>query len=145
MKQIQKDDYVFSIDFDKTQKYYKNHSICDCFYCLNYYAQIKDKLPKLNNFLNEFGIDISRPDHITSVSMDDYISYINVDYTACGNIQEMGEYEIDIYDELFVSIVITDGFASPNEQTGKYFTISVMQIELPWVLDLPFPKPITEK
>lgn len=48
----------------------------------------------------------------------------------------MGEYEIDIYDELFISIVITDGFASPNEQTGKYFTISVMQIELPYILDV---------
>lgn len=57
----------------------------------------------------------------------------------------MGNYEIDIYDDLFLSIVITNGYASPNEQTGEYFTISVMQIKLPWVLDESFPTPITEK
>lgn len=145
MTKIQKDEYVFSVDVEKTQKYYKIHSICDCVCCRNYYAQIKNKFPKLNKFLSEFGVDISKPDEIMSVEMDNYIDYINVDYTVCGNIKLMGKYEIDIYDDLFLSIAITNGFASPNEQTGEYFTISVMQIKLPWVLDDPFPKPITEK
>lgn len=77
--------------------------------------------------------------------MNNYIDYINVDYTVCGNIKSIGNYKIDLYDDIFLSIVITNGFTSPNEQTGEYFTISVMQIELPWVLDAPFPKPITGK
>lgn len=145
MKLIKKDEYIFSIDLEKTQKYYKTHSTCECAYCLNYYNQIKNKLPKLNEFLNEFGVDISKPDNITSVETDNGINYISVDYTVCGNVKEMGTYEIDIYDELFISIVITNGFVSPNEQTGEYFTISVMQIELPWVLDIPFSKPLDEK
>ena len=80
-----------------------------------------------------------------SIETDNYIDYINVDYTVCGNMKSMGKYEIDICDDLFLSIVITNGFVSPNEQSGEYFTISVMQIRLPWVLDDPFPKPITEK
>lgn len=142
---IQKDEYLFTVDVEKTQEYYKTHSICECIYCRNYYAQIKNKLPKLNDFLKEFGVDISRPDEIMSVETDNYIDYINVDYTVCGNIKSMGKYEIDLYDDMFLSIVITDGFASPNEQTGEYFTISVMQVKLPWVLDDPFLKPITEK
>lgn len=142
---IQKDEYVFSVDIEKTQEYYKIHSICDCGYCRNYYAQISNKFPKLNCFLSEFGIDISKPDEITSVEMDNYIDYINVDYTVCGSVKAMGKYEIDIYDNSFLSIVITNGYASPNEQDGEYFTISVTQIKLPWVLDDPFPKPITEK
>lgn len=145
MTTIQKDEYVFSVDIEKTQEYYKTHSLCDCVCCRNYYAQIKNKLPKLNVFLSEFGIDISKPDEMASVEMDGYIEYINVDYTVCGNVKSVGEHEIDMYDDLFLSIVITNGFASPNEQTGEYFTISVMQIEFPWVLDEPFPKPITEK
>lgn len=57
----------------------------------------------------------------------------------------MGECEIDIYDNLFLSIVIKNGFASPNEQTGEYFTISVTQIKLPWVLDEPIPKKVVLK
>lgn len=145
MKLIKKDEYVFSIDLEKTQKYYKAHSTCECAYCLNYYKQIKNKFPKLNEFLNEFGVDISKPDNITSVETDKGINYISVDYTVCRNIKEMGTYEIDIYDELFISIVITNGFVSPNEQTGEYFTISVMQIELPWVLDIPIPKTLDER
>lgn len=145
MTTIQKDEYVFLVDIEKTEEYYKTHSLCECICCRNYYAQIKNKLPELAEFLKEFGVDISKPDEIMSVEMDDYIDYLNVDYTVCGNVKSMGEYEIDIYDNLFLSIVITEGFASPNEQTGEYFTISVTKIELPWVLDEPFPKPITEK
>lgn len=145
MTKIQKDEYVFSVDIEKTQEYYKTHSICNCVCCHNYYAQVKKRLPKLNDFLSEFGVDITKPDEIMSVEMDHYIDYVNVDYTVCGKIQSMGEYEIDLYDNLFLSIIITNGFASPNEQSGEYFTISVMQIQLPWVLDEPFPKPIEKK
>lgn len=145
MTTVQKDEYIFSVDIEKTQEYYKNHSVCECAYCRNYYAQIKNKLPKLNDFLSEFGVDASRPDETTIVEADNYIDYINVDYTVCGKVTSMGNYEIDIYDDLFLSIVITNGYASPNEQTGEYFTISVMQIKLPWVLDESFPTPITEK
>lgn len=145
MTEIQKDGYVFYVDVENTREYYKTHSVCDCVCCRNYYAQIKNKLPKLNEFLSEFGVDISRPDEVMSFEMDNYIDYINVDYTVCGICETMGEYEIDVYDNIFLSIAITNGFSSPNEQTGEYFTISVMQIRLPWVLDEPFPKPITEK
>ena len=56
-----------------------------------------------------------------SAEMDDYIDYIQVDYTVCGSIGSMSEYELDIYDDLFLSIVITNGFVSPNEQTGGIF------------------------
>lgn len=145
MTNIQKDEYVFSVDVEKTQDYYKTHSLCDCGCCRNYYAQVKNRLPKLEQFLSEFGVDISRPDEIFSVEMDDSIDYLNVDYTVCGSVQSMGEYEIDIYDDLFLSCIITNGYASPNQQTGAYFTISVMQIKLPWVLEEPLQGQITEK
>ena len=143
MTNIQKNDYVFSVDVEKTQEYYKTHSICDCVCCRNFYAQIKSKLPTLNDFLIEFGVDISRPDEIMSIEMDDYIDYIKVDYTVCGRIKSFGNSEISLQDNLLLSIIITDGFASPNEQTGDYFTISIMKIKLLWVLDEAFPKSMT--
>ncbi len=96
-------------------------------------------------FLTEFGIDISKPDEIFSVESDGDILYINVDYTVSGSIEAMGESETSIYDNCFVSIIFTDGFASPNEQSGEYFTISVMQIQLPWVLDEPLVEPVKKK
>lgn len=68
------------------------------------------------------------------------MDYIRVDYTVCGSVQVMGQGTSHIEDALLLEAAITDGFAFPNEQTGTYFTISVMGIELPWVLDEPFPK-----
>lgn len=145
MIKIQKDEYIFEVDVEKTKSYYETHSLCECDGCENYYAQIKGKLPKLEAFFAEFGIDISKPDEIFSVESDNEIIYINVDYTVSGKVVRMGEYEIDIQDDMFISLVITEGFASPNEQTSDYFTISVYNIALPWVLDKPFPQPSSVK
>ena len=143
MTTIQKDEYIFEVDIEKTIEYYKTHSLCECECCENFYAQIKGKFPKLESFLADFGVDISKPDECMSVELDDTIQYIGIDYTVCGNVVTMGQYEIDIQDDLFFNLVITNGFASPNEQTGDYFTISISNVfELPWVLDKPFPKPI---
>ena len=137
---IQRADDVFSVDTEQTQRYDAAHSLCDCGYCRNYYAQIKGKLPKLDAFLRGFGGDMAKPDEISSVETDDSIDYIRVDYTVCRSVQVMGQGTIHIEDALLLEAAITDGFASPNEQTGTYFTTSVMGIELPWVLDEPFPK-----
>ncbi len=142
MVKIQKDEYVFEVDIEKTVNYYKTHLLCECDSCENYYAQIKGKFPKLESFLADFGVDITKPDECMSVELEDTIQYIGIDYTVCGKVSTMSEYEIDIHDNLFFNLVITDGFVSPNEQTGDYFTISVSNVfELPWVLDKPFPAP----
>ena len=142
---IEKNNYKFSVDIEKTKEYYKTHSLCDCVCCRNYYKQIEQELPKLKEFLDDFGVDISKPDEIMSVENEGYIDYLNVDYTVCGNVINMSEYEIDIYDNLFLNVIVTEGFASPNEQTGEYFTLSVTNIRLPWVLEVPNPTPIKIK
>lgn len=142
---IEKNNYKFSVDIEKTKEYYNTHSLCDCVCCRNYYKQIAKELPKLKEFLADFGVDISKPDEIMSVENEGYIDYINIDYTICGNVINMSEFEIDIYDNQFLNVIVTEGFASPNEQTGDYFTLSVMNIRLPWVLDEPFPTPVKLK
>ena len=139
---IEKNNYKFSVDIEKTKEYYNTHSLCDCVCCRNYYKQIEQELPKLKEFLDDFGVDISKPDEIMSVENEGFIDYLNVDYTVCGNVINMSEYEIDVYDNLFLNVIVTEGFASPNEQTGEYFTLSVTNIRLPWVLEVPNPTPI---
>ena len=142
---IEKNNYKFSVDIEKTKEYYNTHSLCDCVCCRNYYKQIEKELPKLKEFLADFGVDISKPDEIMSVENEGFIDYLNVDYTVCGNVINMSEYEIDIYDKLFLNVIVTEGFASPNEQTGEYFTLSVINIRLPWVLEVPIPTTIKLK
>lgn len=142
MTTICKNGYVFEVDVEETANYYKTHLLCECDNCKNYYAQINGKFPKLEEFLSGFGIEISKPDEIFSVESEGSVDYFNIDYTACGRISEMSNREIEIYDSLPLGIAVTDGFASPNSQKGDYFTLSVWGIELPWVLDKDFPKPI---
>ena len=145
MKIIEKDDWKFSVDIEKTKEYYRTHPICECSYCRNFYAQAEEKLPKLKEFLSDFGVDISRPDEISSVTYKGEIDYLTVYYTVCGEITKDSTYEIDIYDNLFLSIGVNDSFGSPNEQTRKYFTFTVFQIVLPWVLDEPLNPIVKER
>ena len=130
MTTIQKNGYVFLVDREKTQQYYRTHTLCDCGYCRNYYAQVRQQFPRLDAFLSEFGVDIARPDEIMSVELEGRVAYLNVDYTVCGRVQTMGEGELELYDGRLLHIAVTEGFASPNEQTGDYFTISVTELEL---------------
>lgn len=115
MSIIKISDYIFSVDIEKTKSYHRMHSLCNCIECHNYYVQVKDRFPKLNDFLNKFGVDITRPDEIVSIEMNTYIDYCIVDYTVCGSINLRGKNEICIYDDLSLSIIISDGFVSPNE------------------------------
>lgn len=90
MTTIQKNGYVFLVDREKTQQYYRTHTLCDCVYCRNYYAQVRQQFPRLDAFLSEFGVDIARPDEIMSVELEGRVAYLNVDYTVCGRVQTMG-------------------------------------------------------
>ena len=142
MVTIQKGDYYFEVDLEKTIDYYKTHTLCECDYCQNFYAQIKGKFPKLESFLSDFGVDISKPDEITSAESENAVMYISIDYTVCGKVVAKAQEPIEMQDDIFFRLAITDGFVSPNEQAGDYFTISVNNIfTLPWVLDKPFPTP----
>jgi hypothetical protein len=58
---------------------------------------------------------------------------------VCGKILELDKYEIDINDGgLFLNIVIGDYYI-PNEQKTDYFVVTIYNINLPWVLNEPFP------
>ncbi len=135
-----KDDFVLDVDVEGTLQYSKEHLLCDCNEDRNLYAQIRDKFPKLEAFLAELGLLIDRPDETGSSAVNDYIDYHFVSYTVIGNIIESGKYEIDMFDGgLYLSIVI-DNWYVPNEQkTDRYFTVTVYNIKLPWVLKEPFP------
>lgn len=137
------DDYVLDADIEATTDYYRNLSLCECADCRNFYAQVKTALPMLTDFLSKLGIDVSRPDEISSVfnHAEGKEDYLMVAYTVCGKIITSGKYEIDIRDnDLFLSAGI-DNLYVPNEQkTNEYFTVAIYGICLPWVLNEPYPE-----
>ncbi len=131
MERIQIQDYSFEIDLKKTAEYYRTHGLCDCANCLSFYAHIKGSFPKMEAFLSEFGIDISRPDHVWSQEAGGVLHCISVDYTVCGKVTTTGTSELCIDSSQAIKPVITNGFVSPNDQTSEYFTISFDDIYLP--------------
>lgn len=137
---IQKDGYILDVDIAKTKAYYESNTLCDCNEDRNFYAQVRDRFPKLTALLYEFGIPIDRPDEIGSVALEDEIDYLFAAYTVVGRIVEPGEYEIDLFDgNLFLNIVISNEYFPNEQKTREYFTIAVYNIKLPWVLDEQFP------
>jgi hypothetical protein len=137
---IQKENYVLDVDLEASKTYSKTHSLCDYSEDRNFYAQAKDTFPALASFLADFGILIERPDEISSAAVDNEINYHFISYTVVGKVLEFNKYEIDLFDGgLFLNIVI-DNLSVPNEQrTSDYFTITVYNVRLPWVLNEPFP------
>ncbi|MBR2875725.1 MAG: hypothetical protein IKC01_01155 [Clostridia bacterium] len=133
--------YIFDVDIESSKAYSQEHSLCQCDEDRNFYVQARKEFPKLSTLLEKFGIMIDRPDEIRSIAMDGYIDYNFVSYTVVGEIKEASGYEIDLFDgEHFLNIAIND-IGVPNEQkTDRYFTITVYNIQLPWVLDEPFPQ-----
>ena len=138
---VQKNEFTLDVDLENTNKYSREHTICNCDEDRNFYVQSKEKFPQLAEFLSELGLLIDRPDEIGSCAEEDYIDYHFVSYTVVGEILEADKYEIDMFDGgLFLNIVI-DNWYVPNEQeTDRYFTVTVYNISLPWVLEAPFPK-----
>ena len=133
------------IDIKKTKEYYQTHSLCDCPYCRNYYAQVKQRFQLVDELLSDFGVSIECPDELGSVELQDEIQYIFASYTVCGKILELNKYEIDINDGgLFLNIVIGDYYI-PNEQKTDYFVVTIYNINLPWVLNEPFPTSVPYK
>lgn len=84
---------------------------------------------------------IDRPDETGFCAVEDHIDYHFVSYTVIGSILELGKYEIDMFDgEKPLQIVIDNSYI-PNEQnTAQHFTVTVYGIDLPWILDEPFPQ-----
>ena len=139
MKTLQKDNFAFHVDVEKTKTYYSSSSPCDCYSCRNLRAQIKTLSVKLTDFLAEFGVDICCPDESADVETDGHMDYLFVGYTVTGSMETEGFYETDI-DGFHITISRGDTPFDwfPNKQKEPCFFISVTGISLPWVLSEPF-------
>ena len=138
---ITKEGKTLDIDFETTVQYYKEHSLCDCPECRNFYAQAREKFPELTAFLAELGVDIQRPDESGSFAMGDEVDYHFIAYTVNGRILEHDGFEIDIQDgERCLRVVIDNRYFPNDQKVEEYFTIAVYGVRLPWVLDEPFPE-----
>ena len=140
---IEADGYKLDVDIEKTIDYYKTNTLCMCPECRNFYIQAKESFPLLTQFLSQFGVDITRPDELSANEFDGNIDYHFVAFTVAGEILQSSKYEIDITDNgHFLNIVIDNTYVPNEQQSNKCFTVTVFNIQLPWVLKEPYPNKI---
>lgn len=123
------------VDVEKTREYCRSLSLCDCLTCRNFYAQAKNALPELKEYLGRFGVAIDRPDEIVCGDTGEKTEYLCVSYTVCGKIIEGDECELCVQSGGLELEVTISGSYIPNEQHDDYFVVSVYGIVLPWVLE----------
>ena len=58
---------------------------------------------------------------------------------------ETDQYEIDISDTTFLSIIVENGYIPNNQETDDYFIVSVYGIVLPYILEEPFTQKVKSK
>lgn len=139
---IQIQNCKMDVDATQTKEYYTSHALCDCSLCRNYYAQAADKYPALGALLSPLGVDISRPDELGGIEMDEKIQYVFAAYTVAGKLLAPKRYETELPNGGTTLRVVIDSAYVPNEQKGDFFTVTVYNVILPWVLDEPFPEKI---
>lgn len=123
-------------DIEGNREYYRQHSLCDCSACRNFYAQVSGKYPELEAFLLEFGVEIARPDElIWMAEKEGEIDYIAM-YTAAGEVLSLQAEEMQIGAQQ-VAVDKTADF--PNERELPCFGLTVFSLSLPWILKESFP------
>lgn len=132
---IEKDDWEFSVDIEKTKEYYHTYSdLCDCDPCRNFYKAIQGHSTELTAFLGQFGINIEKPIETEWHIFDRHSK--TVDYTAYyavhGTAINCNGYEIDFG---LINVVVQSPKNSPNTKMQEpYFVFQIFNLILPWVI-----------
>ena len=90
MTTIQKADYVFSVDIEKTKNIMRSIRFATA-----HIAAIFTHKQKINSQNYSFHLRVGlgympKPDETLSVETDNAIDYISIDYTVCGSIASTG-------------------------------------------------------
>lgn len=133
---IEKCGWKFSFDKNKTSTYYENYSdLCECESCKNFYKNVGFIPNDIRNFIEQFGIDITKPIEQESIIADksQKIVEYTVYYAVNGEIISSSNSDI-LLGESIVQIVPKE--LSPNTDIPQpYFVFSVCDIWLPWTVD----------
>ena len=121
------------MNINKTKEYYKNLNtadLCQCDYCKNYVTQINQEYPLLKTFLNDLGVDISKPFETNPLEVNSthQIEYASVQYIILGEKNDFTKTTVSN-----VTIDIAKSHPSTDIQ-DVHFVIEVYPIILNWVI-----------
>lgn len=129
--------HTLSVDVEKTQLNYAARPLCPYLAYQNYAQLIQGRYPKLEDFLSQFGIDITKPDKAPCRGEGGLITYDPI-YTAIGSWDNPQEIALTLH---FGPLPATVEEAKPSSDSAcSHLQISVAGITLPWELQEPCPQ-----
>lgn len=133
---IKKYGWEFCFDKNKTLKYYENYTdLCQCESCKNFYKNVKLISNDIRDFVEQFGIDISKPIEQESIIADKSNNMVDntVYYAVNGKANSLDNCEIHIGKSV---VEIISNEMTPNTDISEpYFVFAVHDIWLPWTID----------
>ena len=116
------------MDIEKTKEYYAQldySDLCQCDDCKNYVKKIKVSYPLIDDYLSQFGIDITKPFETAPVDFDeDTIMYLMAQYIVMGKSDGFEDTKIND-----VEISITESHPMTNI-TEPHFVIEICPVYL---------------
>lgn len=123
MKRIRKNSQYFDIDYEANAAYYDSKTSPKEPYPKNYVTQMRHFNPELNEFLDSFASDITKPDELSWVDAENNVIY-NAKYSVNGTIVDADRFEFNVR-KMVVSVEpVGDG----------KLMITYDNIVLPWIL-----------
>ena len=124
------------MNIEKTRLFYKQLSssnLCNCEYCQNYFKEVRKTYPKVAEYLDSIGVDISKPFETSPMDPDEngFIDYLVVQYIVLGDSKDFNETVISDVDE--VNIDRATSYPGTNLDE-PHFVIDIHPITLKWTM-----------
>lgn len=128
--------WQFSFNKKLTENYYNSYNdLCDCASCRNFYKNVSLIHPDVKRFLEQFGIDVSKPIEQESLIADKPNKKVEntVYYAVNGTAYSPTNLDINIGSNC-IKIVFPE-FSPNTDMPEPYFVFSVDNIWLPWTVE----------
>ena len=123
MKRIRKDNQYFDIDYKANAACYDARVRPTEPYAKNYVNQMRNFNPELNEFLDMFASDITKPDELKWEDLDEGVKY-TAKYSVNGTIVNADKFEFNVRKMVVTAVPVGDG----------KIEICYDNIVLPWIL-----------
>jgi len=123
MKVVRQLDFLFNVDYDFNAEYYRGKSEDKAPYVRNFANRMRFFSPELNTFLDDFAVDIVKPEKLEWVDDGDLVIY-RAAYRVKGSLVSADSY----------SRTISRMLIEAKPLDSEYFIIEVSGIKLTWVL-----------
>ena len=124
------------MNIEKTKLFYEQDAsshLCKCEYCQNYFKEVRKTYPKVAEYLDSIGVDISKSFETAPMDPDEngFIDYLLAQYIVLGDSKDFKETIISDVNDVKISIANSHPGTNLDE---PHFVIEIYPITLKWTM-----------